>query len=134
MTAKFDVKTCARSLSKLMATADVTITKPGGALHTQRLIDYCSNEFQRMSEEQCTAVLQSIDKNYQTKVLSDGNGGILGYLYSRKVFVLLRKDQQHSQHTFDYASAFVNNNKKRAIRSKATSKPRSKARAKAKKK
>lgn len=93
MTGKFDAKVYARSLSRLMEMADVCVTKPGGAIHTQRLLDYAAAEFERMTKAQCLAVLAAIDHNFENKLLKDGNDAVIGYAYSRKVFVSLRHDK-----------------------------------------
>src|SRR5271168_29105 len=94
MTAKFDVKVLAHSLAKLMAMADICITKQGGAIHAERLLDYTSGEFGRLTTSQCMEVLAEIDKDYQKKLLRDGFGEIIGYAHSKKLFVTLRRDQE----------------------------------------
>jgi hypothetical protein len=101
MIAKFDVKVQAHSISTLMAMAEVCMTKVGGGVHTERLIDYASDEFGRLTLKQCFAVLAEIDKGYEKKLLWDGHGDIIGYAHSKKVFVTLRRNQQ--QIDFDYA-------------------------------
>ncbi len=93
MSNKFSVKQQARSLSKLLAMASLCMNKPGGAIHTERLIDYTSNEFARLTMEQCLDVLSEIDKDYETKLFRDGYGGIIGYAYSKRVFVTLRREE-----------------------------------------
>jgi hypothetical protein len=92
--AKFDVKVQAHSLSKLMAMAEACITKAGGGVHTERLIDYASGEFGRLTIKQCLEVLAEIDKDYEKKLLKDGYGEIIGYAHSKKIFVTFRRQQQ----------------------------------------
>lgn len=118
MSEKFDVKVYARSLSKMMAMADVAITKPGGAIHTQRLIDYVSNEFQRMSTEQTLAVLEAIDSNYVHKLFKDGNGATIGYAYSKKIFVGMRHHEWEQRMQPEFASNFVKTSKRKSARPK----------------
>lgn len=97
MTAKFDVKSSARSLSKMMAMADECVSQPGGAIHTQRLTDYCSHEYQRMSEKQILAVLEAIDARYENKLYENGHGEIIGFAYSKRIFVGLRREQNDDE-------------------------------------
>lgn len=94
MSAKFDVKAVARSLSKLMAMADECITQPGGAIHTQRLTDYCSDELERLTAKQALAVLEAIDDRYENKLYRDGQGEIIGFAYSKRIFVGMRHEQK----------------------------------------
>src|SRR5277367_4572507 len=91
--AKFDVKAQAHSLSKLLAMAEACMSKAGGGIHAERLIDYTSNEFTRLTMVQCLAVLAVIDKDYEKKILKDGYGELIGYAYSKKIFVTLRREQ-----------------------------------------
>ena len=90
MQENFDVKSLARSIAKLMEMADLSISKPGAGIATERLIDYCSDEFQRVTMEQSLRVLAEIDKDYEKKLLKDGHGEIIGYVYSRKIFISMR--------------------------------------------
>jgi hypothetical protein len=107
MTVKFDVKVQARSLSKLMAMAEASMSKSGGALHTERLIDYTSNEFGRLTMKQCLEVLAIIDKDYEKKLFRDGYGEIIGYAHSRRIFIILRRDQSHGNNNEEFARMFV---------------------------
>jgi hypothetical protein len=107
MTAKFDVKMQARSLSKLMAMAEASMAKAGGALHTERLIDYTSNEFGRLSIKQCLEVLALIDKDYEKKLFRDGYGEVIGYAHSRRIFIILRRDQSQGNNNEEFAKLFV---------------------------
>ncbi len=100
MAVKFNVKIQANSLSKMMDMANRCMTKPGGAIHTERLIDYASEEFGRLTIEQCLAVLAEIDADYEKKLFKDGYGVIIGYAYSRNVFVTLRREQSSTEGEF----------------------------------
>jgi hypothetical protein len=103
MTAKFDVKVQAHSLAKLMAMAEACLTKAGGAIHAERLLDYTSGEFGRLTIQQVLEVLAVIDKDYEKKLLKDGFGTIIGYAHSKKLFVTLRRDQQSSSAGNEFA-------------------------------
>jgi len=61
MNTKFDAKTYARSLSRILGAAAMSMNKAGGSIHTQRLIDYVSNELRRVTEEQALMVLKAMD-------------------------------------------------------------------------
>jgi hypothetical protein len=100
MTEKFNVKAQAQSLAKLMEMADFSITKPGGAIATERLIDYATSEFARLSMAQCLEVLAVIDKDFAKKLLKDGSGAIIGYVYSKKIFVSMRRDLSPNESEF----------------------------------
>jgi len=112
MTAKFDTKSHARSLSRLLEMAEISITKAGGAIHTERLVDYVSGEFGRLTAEQCLAVLAEIDKDYQKNLLKDGYGGTIGYAHSKKIFVSLRRDQSNGDSQFAQIARELSNGKK----------------------
>ncbi len=100
MSNKFSVKQQANSLSKLMAMASLCMKEPGGAIHTERLIDYTSGEFARLTMEQCLEVLSHIDKGYQKKLFRDGYGVIIGYAYSKRIFVTLRREESPADRKF----------------------------------
>ncbi|HEY9685073.1 MAG TPA: hypothetical protein V6C86_26090 [Oculatellaceae cyanobacterium] len=90
MNAKFDVKTQARSMAKLLEMADTNISKPGGAIAAERLIDYTSSELGKLTVAQRLQVLAALDSDYEKNLLRDGHGAVIGYVYSKKVFVNLR--------------------------------------------
>jgi hypothetical protein len=104
MTAKFDVKTQARSLSKLMEMADTNLSKAGGAIAAERLVDYVADEFVRLTVAQRLQVLAAIDSDYEKNLLRDGHGTVIGYVYSKKVFVTLRQPSEDSQ---EFAKKFA---------------------------
>lgn len=103
MTTKFDAKTYARSLSRILGAAAMSMNRAGGSIHTQRLIDYVSNEFQNITEEQALLVLKAMDARYRHKLLRDANGSIIGYAYSRKIFVTMRRQAQ-DPNQFDFVN------------------------------
>mgnify|MGYP007031181607 CR=1 FL=1 len=92
MTNRFDPKVQARSMSRLLEMADECMTRPGGSIHSERLIDYTSGELAKLPIEQCLQVLGEMDKNYQKNILTDGNGGIIGFVFSKRIFVTLRRE------------------------------------------
>jgi len=114
MAAKFDVKTQANSLAKLIAMAEACITKPGGGIHAERLLDYASGEFGRLTIQQCQDVLAAIDKDYEKKLLRDGHGAIIGYVCSKRLFVVLRRDQQEGQSNSHEFAKVANKVKRRS--------------------
>jgi hypothetical protein len=97
VTEKFDAKRAAASISRLMQMAETAISKPGAGIVTQRLIDCCSTEFGKLMPAQRVEVLSEIDKHYDRNLLRDGNGSVIGYAYSRKIFVSLVPSQMRSE-------------------------------------
>lgn len=85
-----DFGALAHTLNKLMALADASIEYPGGAIATERLIDYCSDELRRLSTEQQLQVLEGISSESGKKLLKDENGMIVGFMYSKKIFIGMR--------------------------------------------
>jgi hypothetical protein len=85
-----DFGALAHTLSKLMALAEASIECPGGAIATERLIDYCSDELGRLSSEQQLQVLEGISSESDKKLLKDENGKIVGFMYSKKIFIGMR--------------------------------------------
>lgn len=120
MNEKFDAKIYARSLSRILNAATMSMSKAGGSLHSQRLIDYVSNEFQKITEEQALSVLKAMDARFQRKLLKDANGTLIGYAYSRKIFVMMRREQGQ-QGQFDFLSLI--SGKAKAPARKAARKP-----------
>ena len=94
MIAEFDHQALAKSIGKMLATANATVEKAGASIVTQRLIDYSSGEFGKLTQEQMLEVLKSINPKYEANLLKDGNGRIIGYVYSGKIFVSLKDSQQ----------------------------------------
>ena len=94
MTSPFDYKALATSIGKMLATANSTVDSPGASIVTQRLIDYSSGEFGKLTPRQVTEVLAVMDKKYESNLLRDGNGNVIGYVYSGKIFVSLKDNQQ----------------------------------------
>lgn len=107
MTTKFDAKTYARSLSRILGAAELSMDKAGGSIHTQRLIDYVSNEFLSITEEQALVVLKAMDVRFDRKLLKDAHGEIIGYAYSRKIFVAMRRQDQDQIQSNFVNSAFL---------------------------
>ena len=85
-----DFGALANTLNKLMALAEASIECPGGAIATERLIDYCSDELRRLSSEQQLQVLEGISSESDKKLLKDENGAIVGFMYSKKIFIGMR--------------------------------------------
>lgn len=94
MNEEFDHRALAKSITKMLATANTTVEKAGASIVTQRLIDYSSGEFGKLTQEQMIEVLKSINPKYEANLLKDGNGNIIGYSYSSKIFVSLKDNQQ----------------------------------------
>lgn len=93
MANKFDHKSLARSITKLLDAAQSNIERPGASIATQRLIDYSSGEFGKLTSKQAVKVLGAIDKKFKKNLLRDGDGSIIGYVYSGKIFVSLKDNQ-----------------------------------------
>lgn len=94
MSAEFNHEAVAKSITKMLATANATVEKAGASIVTQRLIDYSSGEFGKLTQEQMLEVLKAINPKYEANLLKDGNGNIIGYSYSNKIFVSLKDNQQ----------------------------------------
>ncbi len=90
----FDHEGLARSITKMLDAAQSNIELPGASIATQRLIDYSSGEFGKLTPKQSIKVLQVIDKKFKKNLLKDGQGEIIGYVYSGKIFVSLKDNQK----------------------------------------
>jgi hypothetical protein len=88
-----DFGALAHTLSKLMALAEASIEFPGGAIATERLIDYCSDELRRLSSDQQLLVLEGITSESDKRLLKDENGAIVGFMYSKKIFIGMRSPE-----------------------------------------
>lgn len=94
MNAEFDHQALAKSITKMLATANATVEKAGASIVTQRLIDYSSGEFGKLTPEQLLEVLKAMNPKYEANLLKDGDGKVIGYIYSGKIFVSLKDNQQ----------------------------------------
>lgn len=114
MTTKFDAKQQAHSISKLLTMSEACMLKPGGGIHAERLIDYASSEFERLTAPQRSQVLAAIDKDCEKKLLKDGEGAIIGYVHSKRIFVMLRQQQSEGESDFSKLAKRITKTKKRS--------------------
>jgi hypothetical protein len=97
MAKKFDHRSLAQSIGKLLAAAETNIERPGASIATQRLIDYSSGEFGKLTPKQSLKVLGALDKKFKKNLLKDGDGKVIGYVYSGRIFVSLKDSQQEEK-------------------------------------